>query len=50
MAEISMKRTARDMNGSDDYDEPITKAIKTNENRRRSSFIRGNYEKFFAFE
>lgn len=45
MAEISMKRKARDMNGSNasDYDEPFIKATKTNENRRRSSFVRGKF-------
>lgn len=43
MAEISGKRKARDMNGSNasDHDEPNIKAKKTNELRRRSSFVRG---------
>lgn len=43
MAAISGKRKARDMNGSNasDHDEPFVKASKTNEHRRRSSFIRG---------
>lgn len=43
MAEISGKRKARDMNGSNsgDHDEPVIKAKKTNDQRRRSSFVRG---------
>lgn len=43
MAEISGKRKASDMNGSNasDHDEPFIKARKTNEYRRRSSFVRG---------
>lgn len=43
MAEISGKRKARDMNGSNasDHDEPLIKVKKTNDHRRRSSFIRG---------
>lgn len=43
MAENNGKRKARDMNGSigsDDY-EPEIKARRTNDNRRRSSFVRG---------
>lgn len=49
MAEISGKRKARDMNGSNasDHDEPDIKAKKTNELRRRSSFVRGKFSNFF---
>lgn len=44
MAEISGKRKARQMDDShaNEHDEPEIKAKKTNEHRRRSSFIRGN--------
>lgn len=44
MSTMSLKRKASDMNGSNasDYDEPDFKAKKTNEKRRRSSFVRGN--------
>lgn len=40
---MGLKRKASDMDGSNasDYDEPDVKAKKTNENRRRSSFVRG---------
>lgn len=43
---MGLKRKASEMNGSNasDYDEPDFKAKKTNANRRRSSFVRGNYE------
>lgn len=44
MAEHTGKRKARDMNGSvgsDDHYEPEIKARRTNDNRRRSSFVRG---------
>lgn len=43
MAEVSGKRKAREMNGSSEFDheEPIVKAKKTNDLRRRSSVIRG---------
>lgn len=50
MAEITGKRKARDMNNSNssDYDEPDQKLKKSNENnRRRSSFIRGKNAFFF---
>lgn len=43
---MGLKRKASDMmNGSNasDYDEPDFKAKKTNENRRRSSFLRGTF-------
>lgn len=42
---MGIKRKAHEMNGSNasDYDEPDFKAKKTNGNRRRSSFLRGNY-------
>ncbi|XP_031638314.1 regulator of chromosome condensation-like [Contarinia nasturtii] len=42
MAEVSSKRKASDMNGSngDERDEPIIKSKKTNDHRRRSSFIK----------
>lgn len=42
---MGTKRKASEMNGSNasDYDEPDFKAKKTNENRRRSSFIRGKF-------
>ena len=45
MTTMGIKRKASEMNGSnaEDYDEPEFKAKKTNENRRRSSFIRGNF-------
>lgn len=45
MSEMGIKRKATEMNGSNasDYDEPDFKAKKTNQNRRRSSFVRGNW-------
>lgn len=49
MAEISGKRKASDMNGSsngNEHDEPVIKVKKTNDNRRRSSFIKGKFHNF----
>lgn len=49
MAEViaNGKRKARDMNGS--QDEPDFKAKKGNDGRRRSSFIRGNFQTILFF-
>lgn len=43
MSKMGIKRKAHEMNGNNtsDFDEPDLKAKKTNEHRRRSSFIRG---------
>lgn len=51
MAEVSGKRKAREMNGSNERlsDEQDLKVKKTNDGRRRSSFIRGIIQySFFA--
>lgn len=51
MAEISGKRKARQMDDShtSEHEEPEIKAKKTNEHRRRSSFIRGNLKNIYCF-
>lgn len=46
---MGLKRKASDMDASD-YEEPEVKAKKTNENRRRSSFIRGTIDLRLKFE